>query len=777
MALNFGSKEWFAFVISIFLITDLAILLNIPFMRQILGFLFLTILPGLLILQVLKLNKIEYTEKFVLSVGLSISFLMLFGLLINNLSLSLDYETPLSTISLLISFNIAFIIFAIIGYKVNKEPIISLPNLNLSTSEKAFLIVPILFPALSIFGTHLMKTADNNIILMFLYLLIPAYVVFVCFFNQKFPKRLYPVVIFLISLSLLMIYMLRFLHIHGRDVHTEYYLFRTTLNNLHWSIRESSLYDACLSISLLPAIFQSIMNVNAQEYLFKGVCVSICSFSPLAVYIMSKRYIGESYAFLASFFFISQSAFLTAARNPRTDIAIFFAALAVMVFFNDKIDPLKRRFLFIIFILSVVVSHYSTAYLFFFMILFIWFVVEIFPKRYALNKKITLTGVLLFFAFIFFWYSQITAVPFNAGIRYFENTFLSLNNFFIEELRNQGYEQLVGRGLEYGIVSRINFFVTWGSFILIGIGVLTMLKRYKEMVSISNIGVKKPYFLKTKFEPEFLTMALACAGILVLTVALPYVSTRYGIDRLYSLVIIILSVCFIIGGMTLSHFLSKERTCAKKETLFAKQKAFMEKCYRSSFGKAFLSKKRFVLNEKQKSSIRNFSFIKKQKEGRKDEIWKGKENTSEVRAYLIILLILIPYFLMVTGATHQIAGIPHSITLNSVGERYEREYLHDQESCSAKWLKNCAEKNGRLYVTDKTVENKLISQGEFSPSSIDYTSFSTHKKIRGYIYLSYYNVVNGKFSPKGEICNILDYVDIFIGKNKIHDNGGSEVWR
>jgi hypothetical protein len=46
------------------------------------------------------------------------------------------------------------------------------------------------------------------------------------------------------------------------------------------------------------------------------------------------------------------------------------------------------------------------------------------------------------------------------------------------------------------------------------------------------------------------------------------------------------------------HFLSEERTCAKKETLFASQKSFTEKCYRSSFGKAFLSKKRFVLKEK-----------------------------------------------------------------------------------------------------------------------------------------------------------------------------------
>ena len=704
-----GAQKLMYIIITVaVLITNLTILLNISFLRPIFGFLFLTILPGLSILQILKLNKIGYTEKVVLSVGISISFLMFFGLFINNLSLNLGYKTPLLTIPLLISFNLAFVVFGIIGYKIDKTPIFSLPNVNLSTSEKAFLIVPVMFPALSIFGMHLMNTTDNNIILMFLYLLIPAYVIFVCFFNQKFPKRLHPVVIFLISLSLLLIYMLRFPHIHGRDVHTEYYLFQTTLNNLHWSIVLPSTLDACLSISLLPTIYQSIMNVDAQEYLFKGVYVSICSFSPLAIYVMSKRYIGKSYAFLASFFFISQGAFLTTARNPRTDLAIFFAALAVMVFFNDKIDPLKRRFLFIIFIFSVVVSHYSTAYLFFFMILFTWFAVEIFSKKCTLNKNITLTGVLLFFAFIFFWYSQITEVPFNAGVKYFENTFLSLNKFFLEESRDPGYGQLVGRELKYGIISRINFFVTWGSFILIGIGVLTMVKRYKEMVSISNIKVKKPDFLKTKFEVEFLTMVLACAGILVLTVALPYVSTGYGVDRLYSLVVIILSVCFVIGGITLSKHL---------------------------------------------------------------KVW----------TYLVILLILIPYFLMVTGVTHQIAGMPASIVLNSVGESYEREYLHDQESCSAKWLKNYAEKSDGVY-TDRFGLHKLISQGDFSPYSIDSTSFPEHRKIKGYLYLNYNNVVNGNVTKQDRIkeyitVNISNYTNIFVGKNKIYANGGSEVYK
>lgn len=318
---NLRTKEWFVFIITILLLTDLAILLDIPFLRQIIGFLFLIILPGLLILQILKLNKLGFTEKSVLLVGLSISFLMFFGLLINNLSLSLGYRTPLSAIFLLVSFNLAFIVLAIIGYKTNKEPIFSLPNLNLDLSEKAFLIVPILFPALSIFGMHVMHTTDNNIILIILLFLIPAYVIFLCFFNQKFPKRLYPIVIYLISISLLLLWSLISNHIVGIDTHSEYYFFRTTLNNMYWSVFGHSTLDACLSISLLPTVYQSILNISS-EFLFKILYSSLYSISPLVIYILSKKYIGEFYAFLTSCFFMFQHSFLFTAMNARTSLAL-----------------------------------------------------------------------------------------------------------------------------------------------------------------------------------------------------------------------------------------------------------------------------------------------------------------------------------------------------------------------------------------------------------------------------------------------------------------------
>ena len=741
---NVGAKEWFALIIAILLLTDLAILLDIPFLRQILGFHFLTILQGLLILQVLKLNKIDFLEKFILTWGLSISFLMFFGLLINNLSLSLGYETPLATIPLLISFNLAFIVLALIGYKVNKESIFSLPNFNLNASEKAFLIVPIFFPAISIFGMHVMNTTDNNILLMFLLFLIPTYVAFVCFFNHKFPKRMYPVVIFLISISLLLLMSLRSNHLIGMDAHLEYYFFQTTLDNLHWSVFGHSTLDACLAISLLPTIYQSVLNVHTES-LYKILYSLIYSISPLVIYIISKKYVREGYAFLASCFYMFQSNFLWTAYNARANIAMFFFAFAMMALFSDKIDPQKKRFLFIVFMASCMVSHYSTTYIFFFVMVGMFIGIEILSKKYNFKKIVSLTMLILFFSMIFFWYSQVTETAFNAGVGFIETTFKNLHEFFILESRGGG-EALLGKDImEKGIPHKIEFVWTWLTFVLIGIGIITLIRRYKEM-SFPELNFKKPDFLKEKFEIGYFVIALACSGLLVAVIGLPYIAVGYGVDRTYPLAITILSVFFVIGGVRI-----------------AKKLSFIKQTFR-------------------KSLIKNFSFktkplLKKQKEGKKDEIWKGKEKGSEVRAYLIILLVLIPYFLCVTGVMYNIFGVPRLIILNSEGEQ-DYLFIHDQESSGAKWLESQAEQNTRIY-TDDVGYHSLISQGGISPRTIDrYTLLEKDEKIKGYIYLRYHNIVEGKLlDAQNEEHDIMQYSNKFYGKNKLYNNGGTEIWK
>ena len=254
----------------VFIVTTVvAVFADIPVLRQILGFMSLTFLPGWLIVHILKINNLSSSVKLVLSVGLSVAFVMFFGLLINTLYPLLGYSRPLDTLSAVSSFSVALLFMAAIAsLRSGNEFSINLESVKLTTKEKAYLLLPAFFPFMSIFGMHIMNTTDNNIMLMVLLFLIPAYVVFLAIRRNDVPEKVYPPIILCIAVALALLLGLRSDYIIGVDIHREFYLFRQTLANGRWQIILNDTLDSCLSISLLPAIYQSFLNMN-PEYLFK----------------------------------------------------------------------------------------------------------------------------------------------------------------------------------------------------------------------------------------------------------------------------------------------------------------------------------------------------------------------------------------------------------------------------------------------------------------------------------------------------------------------------
>jgi len=350
---------------------------------------------------------------------------------------------------------------------------------------------------------------------------------------------------------------------------------------------------------------------------------------------------------------------------------------------------------------------------------------EILSKKYTFKKVISGTIVVLFFALIFFWYSQVTEAAFNSGVNFVEQTFNSFFDFAVIEAKSKPAQTLLGEGImQADIVTKIHWVLTWITFAFIGIGVATLIRRYKEM-SFPELKFKKQDFLKDKFEIGYFTVALACSGFLVVMITLPYTSKGYGMDRLYGIAIIILSVFFVIGGI-----------------MIAKTLSFIKK-----------------------------ALLKKQKEGR-------KENKSQVGAYLIILLVLIPYFLCVSGVMYNLFDVPQKMILNSEGEEYDLMYIHDDESYGAKWLKINTDEKAKIYG-DYGGTARLVSQGMIRSPIYPWSLFGSNKPIRGgYIYLRYCGVVDGKLLDRGgKRHNITEYSDTFEGRHRIYDNRGSEVWK
>ena len=277
------AKEYFASLISIVVLVDLAILLNIPLLRQILGFFCFMIIPGLLILHILRLDKIEFLKKIVLSIGLSITFLMLGGLFVNCFHPFIS--SPLSLHPLLVSFNIFLVILAAIAYERNKLDfsIKSFFNFKLDLKEKSvsILLFPVLFPFMSIFGEYLLNFYGTNTILVAMLLLIPVYVVAITTSLQdRISKNTYPIAILMTGIALTLMYGLRHTNIPVGDISYEYYVFKLTLNSGYWDI--SNLYNhlnAMLSITILPVVCRLFFGSERIYRFFSNIQDTNCGIS------------------------------------------------------------------------------------------------------------------------------------------------------------------------------------------------------------------------------------------------------------------------------------------------------------------------------------------------------------------------------------------------------------------------------------------------------------------------------------------------------------------
>lgn len=704
------TKHYLYFILLLLMI-NFVIIFNVPVLHELLGFIFLALLPGFLIVKIFKLEKLEYFEKFLLYIGLSASFLMIYGVLVDYLLYSFGFKTPLSSLSILISFDIAIILMLMVAYKFRSN-LFSPIDLKLTNLEKEALILLFITFLCSIVGMQIFQLWGINLLLILMYLLIIISMIIFCLFNFQL-KRIYPFAILLITFSVLLPLLFRFPHLMGHDISMEYYLFQLTLSNLNWAVYTNSVLSSSLSVSLLPTVYQSLIHLNNTEFLFRALFVFICSFSPIGVYYLAKKYIGELYAFLASLFFISQSSFLLVAANIRTNVAIFFFTLFFFVLFNDNIKGYKKNILLIVLIFSGIVSHYSSSYIILLIIFFSWILLilikMIITKKFNLNwnnlnnnLNLTLNLILLTSVLIFFWYSLVTTFTFNDTMNVILNTFNGLKDFFLQDARMSGYEQLLGQNLP-SYISYLNLISKWGSFILIGVGLISMIWVYTK--NLKSKGKTKLRSIKNGFEIEYLTLGLSSVLILALIVIVPYISKAYDVYRTFSLLLIILAVFFSVGGLVLGQYL-------------------------------------------------------------------------KLKPYMLILLILIPYFLFNVGVINEIYGAPNSVVLSSNAPDFNEEYISDQESYGAKWLK--INHGNSIIYSDKYGTYRLISQGLIDPTSITGLGYLKGSKLNGYVYLTYLNIalnktVNEKVS--GEMEYEINVYQRFYYDNKIYDNGGSVIYR
>ena len=718
--------------------------LNIPILRQVIGFIYVTFVPGIILLRILKIHNIDNTKFVLYSAGLSIAFIMFAGALINSLLLNVKISQPISTLPLTVTLSIFITVLCVVAYIRDRKfqpSEIEYNTNNLFSPAYPFLL---LLPFIAVFGTFFINFYQNNtlsLLLLFVIAIIAALIAF----NKFIPAKAYPLAIYAIAIGLLFHVSLISPYPLAWNIDTEYYISELIATRGYWDSSFIHLVNSLLSIVMLAPVYSKILGINII-WVFKAICPFIHSLLPLAIFAACREQMGAKKAFFSAFFFISLSGFFCVmSLFRREQIATVFLALLVLVMLDKKLTSIQKSSLAIAFVISLPVSHYGTSYLSIgilslgMVLLYITSNKQtIFNKRISkktngnntesVQKNITqpsilkLGIILVWSVFMLSWFMYIAGGgSFNSYVHVIEISFLSLNNFFNPESTPEVVYGAIGMGLQpVSVLGWIFRIVHYSTEVFIVVGAITLILRPKLF----------------KLKEEYRALLIVTALFLFVVMFLPAMGKSWNIMRFYNFVLIIIAPLIVFGCEGIWKLTS---WLIKSELL---------------------------------------PLINKLKRHKSPIVPRYHSRNNQVYLKFLVLFILVPYFLFNTGVIREITGESRSSYL--APWKVDTGYFNEREVSGAEWLGSVSGER-TIVAGDGTSCSYLLSIW-FRTTGI---TLKREVPKSAYIYLRTWNIekqeviVYHTMRETSEHINLEDIPvlrDAINIRNKIYDNAGAQVF-
>lgn len=531
-------------VLLVQLVSYVTTVLDLPVARQVICFIYLSFVPGIVLLRILRMHRMDLIKTILFSVGLSIAFSMFCGLLVNELYPVFGISQPLQFIFPTLSgVTLVLCAFASVRDRDFRNHVMR------ETVFNKYALLLFCLPLMSILGALLLSTLGNSSISLLLIVLISGLVILGTV-SKKASSSSYALALLAIAIALLFLFTFTSRYIIGYDVYGEYYVFKLTATNLHWSNTipsanlELATYNSMLSITILPTIYSYVLNVDSA-WVLKLVYPLFFSLVPLALYLIYEKQVGKRIAFLSTFFFLSYNVFYDEMLGlARQMIAEFFFILLILLLVEKEMDKRKRFILFTVFSAALVVSHYSISYIFLFLILidalYLSLTRNVAAKR---ERNFIWTSFFLFLVMVFSWYTFTSgSAPLRALLITDQSVLNStLTDFLNLATRSSSVTTAIGIGqtisLMHAIGTRIFQLVQF--FIIVGFARVILKRR------------------EVKFDREYYAMAFTGMIFLLMCIVLPFLASSLMMSRIYHITLIFLAPFFALGGETLFGWIPK----------------------------------------------------------------------------------------------------------------------------------------------------------------------------------------------------------------------------
>jgi len=710
---------WYVIALVLIELTNLG--LDVPVLRQLVILLFLALVPGILILRILKIHNISIIESLLYSVGLSIACIMVVGVILNFALPALNVSHPISIFPLLIALTIAILILGIAAYIRDKSFVRPRPpshqivkevktNVRTGSHINIFLLA-VLLPLLAILGVSLVNSYQNKILLLALVFVIAIIIGFIAF-NKLIPESAYPFVLFMISLALLYQTTLLSPYLVGSDIHTEYYYAKLVSENGYWNASIANAINSCLSIVMLAPIYSTLLHIDIV-LLFKIIYPLVFCLVPLALFCIFRIQMTTRYAFLAAFFFISLPMFfMDMTQLARQQISELFFVLVILLLVERKLNMIQRMALVLIFGFGVIVSYYGLGTGFVIGYLALGLIISIVIKSQpvramwqwiigrsnslpddlsfagAFNKKTIAVVVGLSLVFMFTYYGVVASGTGSSGIRVIAGITQSVIKSGGSFTDLSAKEPLVQTALGLDLVGASALGKIWR--------ILQYLVEFCFFVGFLRL-VFRPATLG-KLKAEYISLVIVSTLILIAIFILPYWSQAIGVTRVWQITLLIMSPLFIFGGEAIA--------LGAVKTSVALRKGFT--AVRTRFNYQALT-------------------------------------------WIPVIIIMLPYFVFNSGAVFEISrnqtssyiDIPYSITLS--GYRLDLNTIFTQQDvAAASWLCRVLKEEEAIFV-DINSSRLFVNRIDY-PCEVVGISYEPPKINADYVYLRGWNVQNNKLT-------------------------------
>jgi uncharacterized membrane protein len=517
----------------------LTIVLNIAVARQVIGFFFLTFVPGFAILRLTKL-KLEMAEQVVFAAGLSIAFLMGVGLFTNFLGPLFGLSQPLALIPLMSVINVIVLLLLFFEWRDHEVYRFSVGYKKLAP----FVLVICVILALSVVGALLVNIPphNNNLILLFVLVFISVLLGIAVFSKRLVPPEFYPLTLFAIAIALLFPVSLFSSYIHGGDIFTEYLSFKITSSSSYWNPTISSRLYSMLSVTILPTIYSNILGLGGT-WILKIVYPLIFALVPVGVFQLFKSKFGKEVAFFSAIFFVSNLTFFTEIVTlARQMVGELFFILLFLTIFSKNVKGYAKWLCFFIFSFGLVVSHYALSYIFLIFIFAFWLLSFIMKRKMSISAGMVFTFAVMTFAWYIYSSSSSTFNSLLSMANNIKTNFAS--DFFTPQSR--GSSVLQATGLQSGV----------GTFWHVGGTYLYYVTELLIIVGLLSLLLKQR---SSFFNDEYNIMLFLNMGLLAACIVVPNLATTFNASRFYQLTLFFLAPLCVIGGMDILRFLSRKR--------------------------------------------------------------------------------------------------------------------------------------------------------------------------------------------------------------------------